>query len=83
MTSLKNLLALVRKDENVAAVIDYTTLVGLVARVRKDEKGAALIEYSILIGLIAAAVITAVVAIGTWITGRWGSLCSALSIAAC
>ena len=80
MTSLKNLLALVRKDENVAAVIDYTTLVGLVARVRKDDKGAALIEYSILIGLIAAAVITIIVAVGTWITGRWTTLCNALSL---
>lgn len=60
-----------------------TSLKNLLARLRKDENGAALIEYSILIGLIAAAVITAVVAIGGWITGRWGALCDALAIAAC
>jgi len=46
----------------------------------KDEGGAALIEYSILIGLIAASVITAVVAVSVWITGRWNALCTALSI---
>lgn len=45
----------------------------------KNEDGAALIEYSILIGLIAVAVITAVTAIGGWITGRWNTLNGALN----
>ena len=39
-----------------------------------DERGAALIEYSILIGLIAVAVITAITAIGGWITTQWTTL---------
>lgn len=44
-----------------------------------DERGAALIEYSILIGLIAVAVITAVTAVGGWISGRWNTLDGALN----
>jgi pilus assembly protein Flp/PilA len=47
-------------------------------RLMKDEGGAALIEYSILIGLISAAVITIIVAVGVWITGRWTALQAAL-----
>jgi pilus assembly protein Flp/PilA len=52
----------------------------LLVRLGRDEEGAAMIEYSILIGLIAATVITAVVAVGVWINGRWQSLCTALGL---
>src|SRR5262245_1933238 len=44
----------------------------------RDERGASLVEYSILIGLIAAATITAIVAVGTWITTRWTTLKGAI-----
>jgi pilus assembly protein Flp/PilA len=50
----------------------------LASRFVREDDGAALIEYSILIGLIAAAVITSIVAIGVWITGRWTALQAAL-----
>jgi pilus assembly protein Flp/PilA len=78
MTSLTKVLAYVRKDEQTAFLLDYAAC--LFASLRRDDKGAALIEYSILIGLIAAAVITIIVAVGTWITGRWTTLCNALSL---
>lgn len=54
----------------------FTTLVSKFAN---EDEGAALIEYSILIGLIAAAVIVSITAVGAWITGRWGSLVTALT----
>ena len=46
----------------------------ILARLLKEESGAALVEYSILIGIISAAVLVSVVAVGTWITTRWGNL---------
>lgn len=47
---------------------------GLKSRLSKDESGAALIEYTILIGLITVAAITAIVAVGTWVSGKWTTL---------
>ena len=55
-----------------------TTMKQLTDRLIYEENGAALIEYSILIGLIAAAVVTTIVAIAVWITGRWDALKTAL-----
>ena len=49
-----------------------------VARFRKDESGAALIEYSVLVGLITVAVIATVVLVGTWVSGKWSALNTAL-----
>jgi len=57
-----------------------TKIKALLGQLVRDERGAALIEYSILIGLIAAAVITSVVAVSLWITGRWAALTTALGI---
>lgn len=37
----------------------------------KDEEGLALVEYTILLALIAAAVITAVIAVGGKISTAW------------
>jgi pilus assembly protein Flp/PilA len=55
--------------------IDF--LVGL----GRDEEGAALIEYSVLIGLITVAVIATIVLVGTWVSGKWTALNTALTSA--
>ena len=55
--------------ENIKADI-----VEKISELRSDEKGASLVEYSILIGLIAAAVIAAIIVVGTWIQGAWNTL---------
>jgi pilus assembly protein Flp/PilA len=43
-----------------------------------DDSGAALIEYTVLLGIILVAVITTIGLVGTWISGRWTALHSAL-----
>jgi pilus assembly protein Flp/PilA len=45
---------------------------------RKDEDGAALIEYTVLLGILVVAVITTIIAVGTWVNGQWTALNSAL-----
>ncbi|MDX8481452.1 Flp family type IVb pilin [Mesorhizobium sp. VK24D] len=45
---------------------------------RDDQNGAAMVEYSILVGIIAGAAILAIVAIGLWVSGRFGGLCDIL-----
>jgi pilus assembly protein Flp/PilA len=40
----------------------------------KDEDGAALIEYTVLLGVLLVAVIAVIIAVGTWISGRWAAL---------
>lgn len=49
-------------------------LISKVKSFGKDEEGASLVEYSILIGLISAAVIAAVVLVGTKVTNSWGGI---------
>ena len=49
---------------------------------RDDESGAAMVEYTILLGIITAAVITLVLAVGTYISGAWGDLCGELAATA-
>jgi pilus assembly protein Flp/PilA len=56
-----------------------TRLRGFFTRLRKDEKGATMIEYSILIGIITALAIGFIVAMGTFVTGAWSTLCTAVS----
>jgi len=55
-------------------------LVKLLNDVRKDEEGTALLEYTMLLGLIATVVITAAIAVGGWVSGRWTNLCGALNL---
>jgi len=43
-------------------------------RLWKDEGGASLVEYSVLIGIILVVTVGAITAVGTWASGRWGSL---------
>jgi pilus assembly protein Flp/PilA len=45
----------------------------------KDRRGASLLEYSLLIGIIVAVTAVLVGAVATWVTGRWSSLCTALT----
>ncbi|MGX5799715.1 Flp family type IVb pilin [Bradyrhizobium sp. Arg314] len=53
-------------------------LISMVKLFRDDENGAAMVEYSILVGIIAGAAILAIVAIGLWVSGRFGGLCDIL-----
>jgi pilus assembly protein Flp/PilA len=45
----------------------------------KDEEGAALIEYTVLLGILVVAVIATIVAVGTWVNGKWSALQGQLS----
>jgi pilus assembly protein Flp/PilA len=56
-------------------------LEGLKDRFQNDQDGAALIEYSILIGLISAVAVGTVVTVGTWVSGKWTTLNTALQAA--
>ncbi|MER9139832.1 Flp family type IVb pilin [Mesorhizobium sp. M0830] len=53
-------------------------LIGIAKQFYDDENGAAMVEYSILVGIIAGAAILAIVAIGLWVSGRFGGLCDIL-----
>ncbi|OBQ87929.1 MULTISPECIES: Flp family type IVb pilin [unclassified Mesorhizobium] len=53
-------------------------LISIAKRFRDDQNGAAMVEYSILVGIIAGAAILAIVAIGLWVSGRFGGLCDIL-----
>jgi pilus assembly protein Flp/PilA len=48
-------------------------------RLKSDEEGAALIEYTVLLGILVVAVIATIVAVGTWINGKWTLLNGQLS----
>ena len=39
-----------------------------------DERGLETIEYAIVAGLIVVGVITAITAIGVWVSGKWTAL---------
>ena len=45
----------------------------------KDEDGAALVEYTVLLGIMLVAVIATIVAVGTWVNGKWTALNTALA----
>ena len=55
----------------------------LISAVRKDEEGAALVEYALLIGLIAVVCIIVVQNLGTAVSGKLSSACSALGGGSC
>jgi pilus assembly protein Flp/PilA len=50
----------------------------LLKRLAKDEDGAALLEYTVLLGILLVAVIATITLVGTWISGQWTALNSAL-----
>lgn len=45
---------------------------------KNDEDGAALIEYTVLLGLMLVAVVATITLVGTWVSGRWTALNTAL-----
>jgi len=49
-----------------------------ISRFKNDEAGAALIEYTVLIGLMLAGVVATVTLVGTYVSGRWTALNTAL-----
>jgi len=53
-------------------------LMTMARQFRDDDNGAAMVEYSILVGIIAAAAILVILGIGTWVTGAFTGLCTAL-----
>ncbi|TSE02349.1 Flp family type IVb pilin [Mesorhizobium intechi] len=57
-------------------------LMTMTRQFRDDENGAAMVEYTVLLGIITVAVIATVVLVGTWVSGRWTALNTALTAAA-
>jgi len=51
----------------------------LLQKLRRDEEGAALIEYTVLLGIMLIAVVTAIAAVGTLVSGKWTALSAALT----
>ena len=49
-----------------------------VRKLWSDDEGAALIEYTVLLAILIIAVIGTITAVGTWVSGRWTALNSAL-----
>lgn len=56
-----------------------TQLLSMTSQFRDDESGAAMVEYSILTAILAGAAILAIIAIGLWVSGRFGYLCGVLN----
>ena len=54
------------------------SVVNFLKQLKRDEDGASLIEYTVLLAILLIAVITIIAAVGTWISGRWDTLNSAL-----
>ena len=51
----------------------------LIEKLRQDEDGAALIEYTVLLGILVVAVVATIVAVGTWVNGKWTTLNTAIN----
>jgi len=51
----------------------------LVKSFAADEEGASLIEYTVLIGILLVAVITTILAVGSWVNNQWTTLNTTLS----
>lgn len=45
---------------------------------RDDESGASFLEYTVLLGILLAGAIGFITTVGTWTTGRWSTLATAL-----
>jgi pilus assembly protein Flp/PilA len=53
-------------------------VMSLIGRLRRDEDGAALVEYTVLLGILLVGVIVTIGLIGTWISGKWQELATAI-----
>ena len=51
----------------------------LLEKLRRDEDGAALIEYTVLLGILLIAVVATIIAVGSWVNGRWTALNGAIN----
>ena len=47
-------------------------------RLGNDESGAALIEYTVVLGIVLCGAIAVISAVGTWLSGKWSALSSAI-----
>ena len=47
-------------------------------QVGNDENGAALVEYTVLLGVMLVVVVTMILGVGTWISGKWSTLSSTI-----
>ena len=54
------------------------SVIKFLKQLKHDENGASLIEYTVLLAILLIAVITIIAAVGSWISGRWDTLNSAL-----
>ena len=50
----------------------------ILLRLRGDEDGASLIEYTVLLGILLTGVMVTIALVGTWVSGKWTALNSAL-----
>ena len=51
----------------------------LIQKLSRDEDGAALIEYTVLLGILLIAVVATIIAVGSWVNGRWTALNNAIN----
>ncbi|HTS41732.1 MAG TPA: Flp family type IVb pilin [Xanthobacteraceae bacterium] len=49
-------------------------MLSVVKRFAAHEEGASLIEYTVLIGILLVAVITTILAVGSWVNNQWTTL---------
>jgi pilus assembly protein Flp/PilA len=63
--------------QEVDLVVSRNVL-NLLKQLARDEEGAALIEYTVLIAILLVAAITTIGLVGTWISGKWTALDTAL-----
>ncbi len=54
------------------------SIVNFIKQLERDEDGASMIEYTVLLAIILIAVIGLIAAVGSWVSGKWSSLNSAL-----
>jgi len=52
---------------------------GTLTKFGKDEEGAALVEYTVLLGILLVGVIVTIGLVGTWISGKWTALNTAIN----
>jgi len=54
-------------------------VINQISVLRDDESGAALVEYTVLLGILLVAVIATIALVGTWVSGKWTALHTALT----
>ena len=54
-------------------------VINQISVLRDDESGAALVDYTVLLGILLVAVIATIALVGTWVSGKWTALHTALT----